>query len=131
MWVSLQKGAVAEIAEMQKALAGNSCLHDACSGDRDLADSAAWISCLDLVITTDSAIAHLAGCMGKTVWILLPWQSDWRWMQEIETTPWYPTARLLRQVSPHNWPELIDRVASEIQSILQSKKRPDRSLTAY
>jgi tetratricopeptide (TPR) repeat protein len=121
-WVSLQKGAAAEqIAAIQRSLPEGCCLYDACSTDRDLADSAAWISCLDLVITTDSAIAHLAGCMGKPVWLLLPWQSDWRWMQEIETTPWYPTARLFRQSSPNNWPELIERVALELKLLLHEK----------
>jgi hypothetical protein len=59
--------------------------------------------------------------MGKPVWLLLPWQSDWRWMQEIETTPWYPSARLFRQSSPHNWPELMDRVTGEIRLLLKRK----------
>ena len=59
----------------------------ACSGDRDLADTAALIANLDLVVTTDTAIAHLAGALGKPLWLLLPWQSDWRWMQE---TPHHP-----------------------------------------
>jgi ADP-heptose:LPS heptosyltransferase len=116
LWVSLQKGAAADqIGAMQSALAEGCCLYDACSQDRDLADSAAWIACLDLVITTDSAIAHLAGCMGKPVWLLLPWHSDWRWMQEIATTPWYPTARLFRQSAPNGWEELIDRVVHEVE----------------
>jgi tetratricopeptide (TPR) repeat protein len=121
LWVSLQKGAEEQVGAIQSLLPKGCCLFDACSADRDLADSAAWIRCLDLVITTDSAIAHLAGCMGKPFWLLLPWQSDWRWMQEMETTPWYPTARLFRQSSPHNWPELIDRVALELRLVLQNK----------
>jgi tetratricopeptide (TPR) repeat protein len=122
LWVSLQKGSATEqIAGIQAFMAENLCLYDACSQDRDLADSAAWIDCLDLVITTDSAIAHLAGCMGKPVWLLLPWQADWRWMQEIETTPWYPTARLFRQSSSQNWPELVERVAGELRTILKNK----------
>jgi tetratricopeptide (TPR) repeat protein len=88
--------------------------HDLSSADRDLADTAALIHHLDLVITTDTAIAHLAGALGKPLWLLLPWQSDWRWMQEIPTTPWYPAARLFRQPSPSNWPELIHQAAHEL-----------------
>jgi hypothetical protein len=56
--------------------------------------------------------------MGKPLWLLLPWQSDWRWMEdrpENPGSPWYPQARLFRQSTPHNWPELIHRVAQELQ----------------
>jgi len=54
--------------------------------------------------------------MGKPLWLLLPWQSDWRWMQDRLTTPWYPQARLFRQSSPQNWLELVTRVAGELLS---------------
>jgi len=114
-WVSLQKGPAAQ----QIAAIPSDCrssIHDACSQDRDLADTAAHIAPLHLVLTTDSAVAHLAGAMGKPLWLLLPWQSDWRWMQNRPDTPWYPQARLFRQSSPGNWPELIARVAAELQS---------------
>jgi ADP-heptose:LPS heptosyltransferase len=116
-WISLQKGEPAsQIPEIQRILPPNlSSLHDGCSRDRDFADTAALVANLDLVITTDTAVAHLAGALGKPLWLLLPWQSDWRWMQDRLTTPWYPTARLFRQSSPNNWPELIARVASELQ----------------
>ena len=63
----------------------------------DLADTAALVSHLDLVITVDSAVAHLAGAMGKPVWILTRFAPDWRWMLKREDSPWYPTARLFRQ----------------------------------
>ncbi len=53
--------------------------------------------------------------MGKPVWILLPHQADWRWMQEIETTPWYPSARLFRQQAPGDWPGVLKRVVSELR----------------
>lgn len=97
---------------------------DACSGDRDLADTAAVIAGLDLVVTTDTAIAHLAGALGKPLWLLLPWQSDWRWMQRTLTTPWYPAARLFRQSFPGNWPELVQRVADELQRWQQIRQAP-------
>ena len=110
-WISLQHGPPSQqIAQFAPLL-----LHDLSSRDRDLADTAALIANLDLVITTDTAIAHLAGALGKPLWLLLPWQSDWRWMQDRVTTPWYPTARLFRQASPYNWLELLDRVAGEFR----------------
>jgi len=110
-WISLQKGEAAnQIPQLPPELS----LHDGCSRDRDLADTAALVANLDLVITTDTAIAHLAGALGKPLWLLLPWQSDWRWMQQTLTTPWYPTARLFRQSSLDNWPELLHRVAAEL-----------------
>jgi len=111
-WISLQKG---ETAEQQiEALPGDVVVVDGCSHDRDLVETAALISTLDLVITTDTSIAHLAGAMGKPVWILLPHLSDWRWMQENETTPWYPTARLYRQRSRGDWVGVLNRVAAEL-----------------
>jgi tetratricopeptide (TPR) repeat protein len=130
-WVSLQKGPPAsQIAEILPQLPENCTLLDACSQDSDLADTACVVEGLDLVVTTDTAIAHLAGAMGKPLWLLLPWQSDWRWMQNESrhrlTTPWYPTARLFRQSSPRNWPELVDRVRRELETELH-KPAPMRA----
>jgi tetratricopeptide (TPR) repeat protein len=116
-WISLQKGAA---TEELAALPGDVSVLDGSSRDRDLAETAALIATLDLVITTDTCIAHLAGAMAKPVWILLPHLSDWRWMQQIETTPWYPTARLFRQSTPGNWDGVIERVIKKI-----SELRPD------
>lgn len=105
-WISLQKG---ESARQLDSLPPGIRVLDGSSRDSDLAETAALIETLDLVITTDTCIAHLAGAMAKPVWILLPHLADWRWMQRIETTPWYPTATLFRQSNPGNWEELIDR----------------------
>jgi hypothetical protein len=113
-WISLQKGPV---AEHMATLPGDIVLLDGSSRDRDLAETAALIDTLDLVVTTDTCIAHLAGAMGKPVWILLPHLSDWRWMQQIETTPWYPTARLLRQSIPGDWAGLIERVIMQLSEL--------------
>ena len=111
-WISLQKGqAAVQISQLPPEIS----LYDGSSRDLDLADSAALVANLDLVLTTDTAIAHLAGALGKPLWLLLPWQSDWRWMQQTLTTPWYPTARLFRQSSPGDWPELLLRVAAELR----------------
>jgi hypothetical protein len=113
-WISLQKGPA---TEQLAALPGDVFVWDGSSGDRDLAETGATISTLDLVVTSDPCIAHLAGAMGKPVWILLPHLADWRWMQETETTPWYPTARLLRQREPGNWAGVVDRVAGELHQL--------------
>ena len=73
---------------------------------QDLADfavTASAIEQLDLVISVDTAVAHLAGALGKPVWTLLPYMPDWRWMLDREDTPWYPTMRLFRQKKPGDW----------------------------
>lgn len=82
----------------------------------DFADAAALIAELDLVITVDTAMAHLAGALGKPVWILLPHVADWRWLQERDDSPWYPTAKLFRQPVPRDWRSVIERVESELRN---------------
>ena len=122
-WISLQKGPAAlEIQQLPPEIR----LIDGCSHDSDLADTAAIIQHLDLILTTDSAVAHLAAAMGKPLWLLLPWQSDWRWMQNRLDTPWYPQARIFRQSSPHNWPDLIRRVDAELQVWLAARTLSNR-----
>jgi tetratricopeptide (TPR) repeat protein len=114
-WISLQKG---EAAGQLADLPADVPIFDGSSGDSDLAETAALMAGLDLVITTDTCVAHLAGAMAKPVWILLPHLADWRWMQQRETTPWYPTARLFRQKAPGDWAEVLARVGSELRSCL-------------
>ena len=80
----------------------------------DFSDTAAVLSLCDLVIAVDTAAAHLAGAMGRPVWVLLPFAPDWRWGLQGETTPWYPTVRLFRQISPGDWDGVIARVAAEL-----------------
>jgi tetratricopeptide (TPR) repeat protein len=87
---------------------------------KDLADTAALISHLDLVITVDSAVAHLAGAMGKPVWILTRFAPDWRWMLKREDSPWYPTARLFRQTVPGEWGTVVERVCRELEGVKKS-----------
>jgi len=119
-WISLQKGdAARQIDELPAGLR----LWDGSSAERDLAETAALIAGLDLVISTDTSIAHLAGAMGKPVWILLPHLADWRWMQEIETTPWYPTARLFRQSSPGDWEGVLEQVLAGLDRFF---REPDQ-----
>jgi tetratricopeptide (TPR) repeat protein len=76
----------------------------------DFAETAGLIANLDLVITIDSAVAHLAGAMGKETWLLLPYIPDWRWLLTREDTPWYPTLRLFRQRKSGDWAEVLQRV---------------------
>ena len=81
---------------------------------RDFADTAAVVDALDLVVTVDTAVAHLAGAMGKPTWIMLPWSADWRWMTERTDTPWYPTAKLYRQTHPRDWDGVVARIRDDI-----------------
>lgn len=83
---------------------------DFADGQRDFGDAAAHVSAMDLVITVDTSLAHLAGALGKPVWILLAYAPDFRWMLERDDSPWYPTARLFRQRHMGDWAEVIARV---------------------
>jgi tetratricopeptide (TPR) repeat protein len=85
----------------------------------DFADTAAVIAALDLVIAVDTAVAHLAGAMGKPVWILLPAIGDWRWLLARADSPWYPSARLFRQPRIGNWQGAIAEVARELDLFAQ------------
>jgi ADP-heptose:LPS heptosyltransferase len=80
----------------------------------DFADTAALISNLDLVISVDTAVAHLAGGLGKPVWLLAPHVSDWRWPPDRDDSAWYPTMRVFRQPRSGWWDEVIERVANKL-----------------
>ena len=82
----------------------------------DFADTAAWIANLDLVITVDTSVGHLAGALGKPVWVLLPFSPDFRWMLDRSDTPWYPTMRLFRQVQRGSWTEPIKEMLAALKS---------------
>jgi tetratricopeptide (TPR) repeat protein len=83
----------------------------------DLAETAAVIETLDLVISVDTAVAHLAGALGRRVWTLLPHVSDWRWRTLREDSAWYPSMRLFRQSAAREWPETIARVAKALAAL--------------
>lgn len=83
----------------------------------DFADTAAAIAQLDLVITVDTAVAHLAGALGKPVWVLLPYAPDWRWMLNRSDSPWYPTMRLFRQLSHGNWTTVFAEVRDALTQL--------------
>jgi len=82
---------------------------------QDFTDTAALIAQLDLVITVDTSVAHLAGAMGKPVWILLPYVPDYRWLLDTEKSPWYPTARLFRQKTVGDWASVVTELIAALQ----------------
>jgi tetratricopeptide (TPR) repeat protein len=103
-WFSLQKGpASAQIA-------GSLAPHDLTARLNDFADTAALIEQLDLLITVDTSVAHLAGALGKPVWLMLPLNYDWRWMTGRDNSPWYPGMRLFKQTTLGDWTSVVDRV---------------------
>jgi hypothetical protein len=101
---------------LQKGVVAGPGLTDFMAEMTDFADTAALVANLDLVISVDTAIAHLAGAMGKPVWLLNRFDTDWRWLSEGEETPWYPTMRIFRQGSPGDWAGVIDAAARALQS---------------
>jgi tetratricopeptide (TPR) repeat protein len=112
-WFSLQKDArTEEIA----ALSQHGETRDCGSGLTDWAETAALASCLDLVITVETGVAHLVGALGKPVWILVPFGSDWRWLLGRSDSPWYPTARLFRQPAPGDWEGAIAQVRAALDA---------------
>ncbi|MBI5430670.1 MAG: tetratricopeptide repeat protein [Nitrosomonadales bacterium] len=103
----------------------------ACGGDvlitplgqhlRDMGVTASVIAELDLVITVDTAVAHLAGALGKPTWLLLPYAPDWRWMLGRDDTPWYPSMRLFRQPAPGDWDSVFAAVGEALDVLLQDR----------
>lgn len=80
----------------------------------DFADTAALCQHMDVVVSVDTSVAHLAGALGRPVWVLLPLEPDWRWRLEGETTPWYPHMRLYRQTARADWSGPLDRIAQDL-----------------
>ena len=80
----------------------------------DFAATAAIMARLDLIISMETAAAHLAGAMGKPVWMLIPHASEWRWLAEGTRAPWYPSATLYRQTDPDSWTPVIARMARDL-----------------
>ena len=116
-FVSLQIGQRA--AELRKLAGEKAAVEDLSSELEDFADTAAAINALDLVIAVDTSMAHLAGALGKPVWLLLPGVTDWRWLFSREDSPWYPSMRLFRQKNGEAWPIVIGRVVEELRAVVQ------------
>ncbi|HLO64330.1 MAG TPA: tetratricopeptide repeat protein [Azonexus sp.] len=114
-WVNLQMGKeAAEIAENGWSAA----FFDPMGEVKDFSDTAAIIANLDLVISVDTAVAHLAGAMGKPVWMIDRFDTDWRWLPPREDSPWYPTMRIFRQDQMGAWDGVIDRVCAAMSDFL-------------
>jgi len=109
----LQKGISAEQIEVEGLPKGMRLINLG-QAFQDFADTAAVVELLDLVISIDTSVAHLAGAMGKPVWILLPAVPDWRWLLDRGDSPWYPTARLFRQRQSGDWQPVIQELADEL-----------------
>lgn len=83
----------------------------------DFADTAAAVSQFDLVITVDTLVAHLAGAIGKPVWVLLLFAAAWQWLTDREDSPWYPTVRLFRQSYLGDWQTVFERVRAALSAL--------------
>jgi tetratricopeptide (TPR) repeat protein len=118
-WYSLQK----DVRDYDREhLAALHSLNDFTNLLDDFSDTAAMIAALDLVITVDTAVAHLAGALGKTVWILLPFHPDFRWLRNREDTPWYPTARLFRQIKDGEWDDVVEKISQDLGRLFANCK---------
>ena len=112
-YISLQK----EVRAADREVLAQSAIFDASADLHTFADTAALIACMDLVISVDTSVAHLAGALAKTVWIMLPYSPDWRWLMERNDSPWYPTARLFRQKNDFSWQPVLERIGLELSAI--------------
>ena len=122
-FVSLQKGAPAEeLANPPFTIS------DPMAEVKDFAETAAIIAGLDLVISVDTAVAHLAGALGKPVWMLSRFDGCWRWLRERQDSPWYPTLRLYRQPSPGDWAPALAALAADLAKL--STEAPDTARAA-
>jgi Tfp pilus assembly protein PilF len=119
-FVSLQKGAS---ATQQNDLPPELRPLDVMDDVADFADTAGVIANLDLVISVDTSVVHLAGAMGKPVWILSRFDGCWRWLAERDDSPWYPTARIFRQTTPDDWNSVMDRVILRLRDWIDETER--------
>jgi hypothetical protein len=118
--VSLQKGDAAAQARMPP---DGMVLHDWTEELNDYADTAALVEALDLVISVDTSVAHLAGGLGRPVWVLNRYDQCWRWLRDRSDSPWYPTARLFQQSAPGDWDGVIGEVTRALRQLAHCPAR--------
>jgi Flp pilus assembly protein TadD len=116
-FVSLQK----EPRPQDRALLAQTGIVDLTADLTDFSETAALVACLDLVITVDTSVAHLAGALGCPTWILLPWTPDYRWLLGRDDSPWYPSVRLFRQDETRDYARVLDRVRAELLALAAAK----------
>ena len=119
-YVSLQK----ELPDADLRLLQGSGIRHYGDGLLDFGDTAALCDLMDVVLTVDTSVAHLAAAMGKATWIMLPFGPDWRWLLERSDSPWYPTARLYRQAEPAQWQAVLERVAEDLLEFSAQQGKP-------
>jgi Flp pilus assembly protein TadD len=124
-FVSLQLGAIAR--EQIGTIAPEARPFDPMDGVEDFADTAAIIESLDLVISVDTSVVHVAGALDKPVWILSRYDTCWRWLRERSDSPWYPSARLFRQKAPGDWTEPMRQAAQALQDIVNTGAQRQRN----
>jgi hypothetical protein len=124
---SLQMG-----PEAEQLAATEARVTDLTRGIEDMADTAALMTHLDLVLAVDTSVAHLAGALGKKVWVMLPLAPDWRWMLDRKDSPWYPSMRLFRQTRFEDWETVLDEVRSALacEQLGQSMERSRREVAS-
>ena len=105
-YVSLQK----EVRQGDKDALTNSAVKHYGNELIDFTDTAALCDFMDIVISVDTSVAHLAGALGKTTWVLLPYAPDWRWLLDREDSPWYPSIKIYRQPSHGDWDSVMKRI---------------------
>jgi ADP-heptose:LPS heptosyltransferase len=91
-------------------------IHDVSGDSPEIVEAAADLMGIDLLITVDTMLAHLAGALGRRVWVLLPFAADWRWMLDRSDSPWYPTMRLFRQPRPGDWASPVRQIVRALRS---------------
>jgi tetratricopeptide (TPR) repeat protein len=124
-FVSLQKGepAVSQLRTLEEARWDGPAIQDLTADLHDFEDTAALVDQLDLVISVDTSVAHLAGALGKPVWLLNRFDTCWRWMTERDDSPWYPTMKIFRQPVAGDWDSVLAQVRAELQSFLSPDSR--------
>jgi hypothetical protein len=126
-FISLQKGEpAAEVTQPPPGMV----VHDFTTDLHDFADTAALIECLDLVISVDTSVAHLAGALGRPIWLLNRFDSCWRWLLNRDDSPWYPSLRQFRQSSPGDWGGVIPRVRDALQRLAAGDRRELRPVAS-
>jgi len=113
-FISLQK----EMRQPDReALARQPQVRDLGGEIESFADTAALLSCLDVLVSVDTSVVHLAGALGLPVWVMLPYTPDWRWLLDRKDSPWYPSARLFRQTEERDWSAVIGQVRGALRAL--------------